>query len=300
MSDVRSMTGFAAMEGSLTDGGRGFGLTLKSVNHRHLDLAVRLPPGLESLEPALRAAVKASVRRGHVELTLTLEKSAAGAVQFDDALLAEYVKGFRHAAAKLDLNEEPDLNAMLRLPGVLAPFAPMVQVVEFEGAVMTATAALLARFNQARNSEGEALAIELRATMERLQQLAAEAARLRQGIGAAEFARLKARLTDLLAGSPMSEDRLLTEAALLTARGDVEEELVRLRTHITRFTQLLDHGGEMGRPLDFLLQEMNREANTALSKSGGNAGEAGLRLTAIGLEMKVELDRAREQVQNLE
>ena len=300
MNEVRSMTGFTAIDGLLPDGVRGFGLTLKSVNHRHLDLALRLPLGLEGLEPALRAAIKAEVRRGHIELTLILEKSAAGAVQLDESLLAEYAKVFRRTAAMLDLSQEPDLNAMLRLPGAMAPAAGVTNAAAIEPAVLEAAAALLTRFNQARAAEGEALAVGLRAGMERMQQLIEEAARLREGVGASEFAWLKTRLAELLAGSDVSEDRLLTEAALLAARGDVEEELVRLRTHIARFIELLNAGGEVGRPLDFLLQEMNREANTSLSKSGGNAGEGGLRLTAIGLEMKVELERAREQVQNLE
>ena len=183
---------------------------------------------------------------------------------------------------------------------MLAAAAPVVDAAEMERAVLAATTGLLQRFNLARSTEGEALATELHLAMERLRQLIEEAARLREGVGAAEFERLKARLQDLLAGFGLDEDRLLTEAALLAARGDVEEELVRLRTHIARFKELLDTGGEVGRPLDFLLQELNREANTALSKSGGSAGEAGLRLTAIGLEMKIELERAREQVQNLE
>jgi uncharacterized protein (TIGR00255 family) len=98
----------------------------------------------------------------------------------------------------------------------------------------------------------------------------------------------------------LSEERLLAEVALLVERGDVEEELVRLRTHVDRFIELLEGGGELGRQLDFLLQELNREANTMLSKTGGSAGETGLRLTELGLAMKVELERAREQVQNLE
>jgi len=300
MSDVRSMTGFAALDRSGTEAARGFSLSIKAVNHRHLDLSVRVPSGLEALELALRAAVKAQVRRGHVELTLTIEKTAAGTMQLDEALLGEYAQMFGRANQKLSLAQTVDLNAMLRLPGVLAASSPVLKCTDVEAAVLKVVAELLTAFNDARRREGESLAAELRAGMSRLQSLAVEAGDLRQGVGASEFARLKTRLADLLTGSEVNEERLLTEAALLAARSDVEEELVRLRTHIARFTELLDGGGEVGRPLDFLLQEMNREANTALSKSGSSASEAGLRLTAIGLEMKVELERAREQVQNLE
>ena len=307
MSQVRSMTGFASVTGSLPKGGgslptdeRGFNLTVKSVNHRHLDLALRLPSGLDALEPALRAAVKAAVHRGHVELTLTFEKNGIGTVQLDEALLAEYGRLFHQASVNLHVHQTLDLNAMLRLPGVLISGGGSIDPTQVEAALLLATSTVLTDFNTAREFEGAALSQELRASLGRLEELAAEAAQLRQGIGAAEFARLKSRLTDLLAGADVSQDRLLTEAALIAARSDIEEELVRLRTHIARFVELLEAGGEMGRPLDFLLQEMNREANTALSKSGSNASEAGLRLTAIGLEMKVELERAREQVQNLE
>ena len=142
------------------------------------------------------------------------------------------------------------------------------------------------------------LAADLRSLMSTLSSLTQEARTLREGTTAAEFARLKAKLRELVDATEVSEDRLISEAAIIANRGDVEEELVRLRTHIDRFCELLEGGGEVGRQLDFLLQEMNREANTLLSKTGGSAG--GLRLTDVGLEIKVALERAREQVQNLE
>jgi uncharacterized protein (TIGR00255 family) len=297
MSAVLSMTGFASLDAALA-GGRGFGLTMKSVNHRHLDLSVRVPMGMDALEPALRKAVKIGVRRGHVELTLMLEKlSANAAIELDDALLDAYVAAFAQAAARHGVKQEPDLNGLLRMPGVMSAAVKAVNAAEIEAPVMAAMGALLERFNAAREAEGAALAKDLRVGMRVLAGMADEARALREGVSATEFARLRGRLQELLAGAPVAEDRLLSEAAMLTARGDVEEELVRLRTHIDRFVEILDGGGEVGRQLDFLLQEMNREANTLLSKSGGSAG---LRLTEVGLEMKVGLERAREQVQNLE
>ena len=300
MNGVKSMTGFARVEGALGDG-RGFGVTMKSVNHRHLDLSVRMPGALDGLEPALRKAVKARVRRGHVEVTVSVERAtAAGSIGVDEVLLGAYVSAFRKAAKDFGLAEEPDLNGLLRMPGVMGVAAVVEDAAELEEAVLGALGGLLDRFDQVREMEGAALEAELRAGMERVAKLAAEASTLRDGVAGAEFARLKAKMTELLAGADVSEERLLTEAALLAGRGDVEEELVRLRTHVGRFTELLDAGGEVGRPLDFLLQEMNREANTALSKTGSSAGAAGLRLTEIGLAVKVDLERAREQVQNLE
>jgi len=298
MNGVMSMTGFASVSGALA-AGRGFTLTVKSVNHRHLDLSVRLPMGMDALEPALRKCVKAAVRRGHVELTLMLEKASANAkVELDEVLLEAYVTAFEQAAKKYGVGQEPDLNGLLRIPGVMSAAVVQVDAGSVEGPVLEAMSELLGRFNEARGVEGAALAADLRAGMGTLMRLTGEARQLREGAAEAEFARLKGRLAELLGGAEIGEERLLGEAALLVARGDVEEELVRLRTHLERFCELLDAGGEVGRQLDFLLQEINREANTLLSKTGGAAG--GLRLTDIGLEMKVGLERAREQVQNLE
>ncbi len=300
MNSVYSMTGFASVDGTVP-GGRSFGLTIKAVNHRHLDLSLRLPMGMDALEPALRKAVKASVRRGHVELTLFFEKaSASAAVELDEALLEAYVSAFRRAAKQYGATQEPDLNGLLRMPGVMSTSVKSLSVAEAEPAVMAATDELLARFSAVREAEGTALADDLRSCMRGLARLTAEAAALREGVAGAEFTRLKAKLAELMESSSVSEERLLAEAAMIAGRGDIEEELVRLRTHIDRFTELLEQGGEVGRQLDFLLQEMNREANTLLSKSGGNAGGAGMRLTEIGLEVKVGLERSREQVQNIE
>ncbi len=302
MSRVMSMTGFASVSGALEAegaGGRSYTLTIKAVNHRHLDLAVRVPAGLEALEAALRRCVKAAVRRGHVELTLVLEKAAGAArVEVDEALLDAYVRGFRQAAQRYGAAQEPDLNTLLRMPGVMSAAAVAIDAATVEGAVLGSTQELLERFNEARHAEGRALAADLQGNVRDLLRLTGEARQLREGTAATEFLRLQGRLRDLVGGVELSEERLLTEAALLAARGDVDEELVRLRTHLERFLELLDEGGEVGRPLDFLLQEIHREANTLLSKTGGAAG--GLRLTEIGLEMKVGLERAREQVQNLE
>lgn len=298
MSVVMSMTGFASVTGML-EGGRGFTLTMKGVNHRHLDLSVRLPMGMDSLEAGLRKAVKGAVKRGHVELTLMIERAvSAAAVELDERLLEAYILAFRGAATKHSLAQDPDLNGLLRVPGVMQAAAVQATAAEIEGPVLAAMEGLLGKFNEARAAEGAALAADLKGGMAALERLTAEARLLRAGAQEAEMTRLRARVTELLEGvAEVSEERIAAEAALLVARGDVEEELVRLRTHLERFTALLDAGGEAGKALDFLLQEINREANTMMSKTSGSGG---LRLTDVGLEMKVGLERAREQVQNLE
>ena len=298
MSVVMSMTGFASVQAATT-GGRVFGMTLKGVNHRHLDLQLRMPSGTEALEPLLRNAIKAAARRGHLELTLTLEKAASSTViELDEGLLDAYVDAFHLACARFSATQEPDINGLLRMPGVMSASAAAFDPGELQAAALEAVQQLLLQFNDARAAEGTALAGDLRAIMDTLATLTSEARTLREGMAVAEFARLKAKLRELLDGTTVNEDRLLSEAAMLASRGDVEEELVRLHTHIDRFRELLAGGGELGRQLDFLLQEMNREANTLMSKTGGSGG--GLRLTDVGLEIKVGLERAREQVQNLE
>ena len=297
---VLSMTGFAGLTGVLA-GGRSLAMMVKSVNHRHLDLQVRVPMGLDALEPGIRKAVKASVRRGHVELTCVLEKETQSlAMEWNEALVAAHVTAFRRAAERFGVTQEPDLNGILRLPGVLSSSSVTMDVAEMEAPALKAVEELLDRFNASRAVEGESLEEELRAGIERLSALTSEARELRIGVAAAEFAKLKARLKLLLDGEGVNEERMLAEAALLATRSDVEEELVRLKTHAERFLELLDGGGELGRQLDFLLQEMNREANTLMSKTGASSGDHGLRLTEVGLQMKVELERAREQVQNIE
>ncbi len=301
MSTVASMTGFATAAGRLA-GDRSFSLAIKSVNHRHLDLVVRLPDGLDALETNVRQAVKSEIRRGHVELTLVIEKAPGGAwaIEVNEGLLDAYVHAFKDAAQRLHLNQEPDLNGLLKMPGVVAASVPALKTAELEGPVLTAVQALLERFQAARRAEGSALTEELRASMHRVAALVEEARGLRAGVALEEYTKLSARLTEMLGGAGVAQDRVLTEAALLAGRSEVEEELVRLVTHLDRFVALLEGGGEVGRQLDFLLQELNRETNTLLSKTGANSGRGGLRLTEIGLAVKMELERAREQVQNLE
>ena len=308
---IYSMTGFASAQ-SATEDGLAFTLTLKSVNHRFLDLSLRLPGDCDALEIALRRLIKESVRRGHVDVTLHLDRrsrEAEQSVQLNRELLAAHMQIFHEAAKLHHFNVEPNLNEMLRMPGVLssevtaAPDAS--RAAALEAAVMAMAPSLLEQLNQVRAAEGATLASELHAEVMRLRTLAEEAAELRTGAREAHFERLRTRIGELLkadeaATAQATESRLLAEAALLVERSDIEEELVRLRTHILSFVEMLDAGGELGKRLEFLLQELNREANTMLSKTTGGDPGLGLRLTTLGLEMKSEIEHAREQVQNLE
>jgi uncharacterized protein (TIGR00255 family) len=275
---------------------------MKSVNHRFLDLNLRLPSSCDGLEMQMRRMLKESLRRGHVDVTLQVERRASAEVQLNADLLGAYLKAFREAAAVHGVAGEPDLSAMLRIPGVMS-VETNVGVEETPGldvAVMAAIPGLVEKLNEVREQEGATLVAELRASMLRLRTFAAEMAGLRNGVREAQFERLRARLAELTQGVIVSEERVLTEAAVLAEKSDIEEEIVRLRTHVDRFVALLDEGGELGKRLDFLLQELNREANTMLSKTSGATGENSLRITELGLEMKAEIEKAREQVQNLE
>lgn len=316
---IFSMTGYASGQ-SNTEGDIAFTLTLKSVNHRFLDLNLRLPGDCDSLELALRRLIKERVRRGHVDVTLHLDRRARESgqtLQLNRDLLGDYIRVFHEAAKLHHFNAEPDLNEMLHMPGVLASEAGLstadaTRAPALEAAVMAIVPALLDQLNQVRGVEGDALASELRASMLRLRTLAEECAALRTGAREAHFERLRMRIGELLRADASAAEtagqtagaaidyRMLAEAALLVERSDIEEELVRLRAHVESFLEMLGSGGELGKRLDFLLQELNREANTLLSKTTGGDPGIGLRLTTLGLEMKTEIERAREQVQNLE
>jgi uncharacterized protein (TIGR00255 family) len=303
MSEARqpvfSMTGFARIAGRVSDT-LGFSLSLKSVNHRFLDLHMRLPQGTEGIEMQLRRVLKEKLRRGHVEVTLSLERTQKAEAGYDHALVAAYLQAFRAAATAHGLIVEPDLNAIFRIPGVLMAESRNSdeELRGMEEAVLRETDALVAALQTMRAQEGSVLADELRAGMERLRAMVNEAALLRENVQQAYMERLNTRMKAVLDGG-FDQDRILQEAALIAERSDVEEEVTRLRTHIDHFTGLLDQGGEVGKKLDFLLQEMNREANTLLSKTSGVAGN-GTRITEAGLGMKSEIEKAREQVQNLE
>jgi uncharacterized protein (TIGR00255 family) len=296
---VYSMTGFARVAGRVSET-LGFTLSLKSVNHRFLDLHMRLPNGSEGVEMNLRRILKDKLRRGHVEVTLSVERSQKAEAGYDHALVAAYVEAFRAAAAEHSLKAEPDLNAVFRLPGVLMAESRSSEedLKAIEEAVLRETDALVAALQTMRGQEGSVLAGELCAGMERLRSLVDEAAQLREKVQQAYFDRLNQRMKTMLDGG-FDQERILQEAALIAERSDVEEEVTRLRTHIDHFIGLIEQGGEVGKKLDFLLQEMNREANTLLSKTSGVAGN-GTRITEAGLGMKSEIEKAREQVQNLE
>ena len=293
---IRSMTGFAQVKGQF-DGTSTFTLSLKSVNHRFLDLHFRMPSESDVLEMKLRRLLKEKVARGHIELTLSLDRADSDAFQLNQKLVGAYVQAFRSASARFSLAAEPDLNAILRLPGALDSPQPEGNN-ELEASVLASVNDALARLNQMREEEGRGIEKELRERMQHLTTASHGVEKFRQAILRAYVDKLQSRIQELI-GVQADKERILQESALIADRSDVQEEIVRLDTHVKHFLGLLDLGGEVGKKLDFLLQEMNREANTLLSKTSGLAGDA-LKITEMGLAMKSEIEKAREQVQNLE
>lgn len=306
---IRSMTGFAQVRGEVqpsnggssrapsSNGRVAFALSLKSVNHRFLDLHFRLPSGTDSLEMQLRRLLKENIARGHIEVSLTLERSSSETFSLNRELVGGYIAAFRAAAAEFSLAAMPDLNTILRIPGALDSVTD-ARDSEIEPAVMGKVAEALERLNQMREEEGRGIVRELRERMAHLAEAAKSVQQHRRAVLHNYTERLHSRLQELI-GSSIDKERILQEAALLVDRSDIQEEIVRLETHVQHFLGLLDQGGEIGKKLDFLLQEMNREANTLLSKTSGLAGEA-LKITEAGLSMKAEIEKSREQVQNLE
>jgi uncharacterized protein (TIGR00255 family) len=305
---IYSMTGFARHRERVTES-IGWTLVLKAVNHRFLDLHMRMPAGSEALEMQLRRLLKAAILRGHLEVTLTIERALQHQVEMDHGLVAGYIEAFRAAATEHHLRETPSLQTILQLPGVFRTSAQggnangsaelrTAEMEQIEASVLAALPDAVAALQTMRAQEGAAMAADLTAIADRVLTAVDRVTELHGPMQTAHFERTSARIATLLGGAA-DRERLLQEAAVLADRSDVSEELVRLRAHVEHFRNMLAGGGELGKKLDFLLQEMNREANTMLSKTAGVAG-AGTQVTEIGLGLKSEIEKAREQVQNLE
>jgi uncharacterized protein (TIGR00255 family) len=295
------MTGFARVQVRINDQ-LSYTLSVKTVNHRFLDVQLRLPAGLDALEMELRKALKDNLVRGHVDLTLSVDRSSQQTAGYNRELVNGYLAAFSAAREEHSLSgQQPDLNAILRLPGALQNDNRSngdEEASALTESVQREIAPLLDQLKTMRAREGEALVAILHSTLDRLAEATEGVAALRPEVEERYQARLTERLVAAV-GAEFNRQRLLEEIAVMVERSDVAEELARMATHIGHFRELLAAGGEVGKKLDFLLQEMNREANTLLSKTGG-AGGKGTRITELGLSMKSEIEKAREQIQNVE
>ncbi|HLK65470.1 MAG TPA: YicC/YloC family endoribonuclease [Bryobacteraceae bacterium] len=292
------MTGFARVRRTIAQG--EIVLSLKSVNHRGLDLHFHLPPELDALENEIRGVLKSGVARGHLQIHLSFNRTVpAGGGSLNRSLLDAYMRAFREASELYQLDAKPDLNAVFRIPGILGIGDNEELDEEVATAILAVTRDAVGVLNVFREREGAAMAEEMQDRCQKICGLVARMEEIRAGALPAFHKRLRDKLTDLLHGVNIDPQRLAQEAALLADRSDIAEELVRLRTHASHLNGMLTGDGEVGKRLDFLLQEMNRESNTILSKTGG-LGDLGLTITDLALGAKSEIDKIREQSLNLE
>lgn len=297
-----SMTGFALARGE--HNGWALRMSVKSLNHRFLDVKLRLPEGFDLYESRLRQGVRQRIHRGHIEIHVSVQLASAAPLQVNREFARAYLQVAEELRQESNSRSELDVVSLLRLPGVVTGIAPAVPESEEDqeqlGRALDACLQdALSKLGEMRRVEGEHLAQDLRARLARVGEQAGEIRKLAVNLQPAFRRRLEIRLKELLSGVLVDPARLAQEAALLAERSDISEELDRLRSHLTQFDKLLAGGGEIGKKLDFLLQEMHREANTLLSKTPGVESE-GLAITGLALEIKAEIEKLREQVQNIE
>ena len=294
MTLIKSMTGYGrAVE---TVNGREFTVELRSVNNRYLDCSVRLPRVLSFGEDAVKQAVKASVSRGKVDVFISLHAEAAEDVQIslNKNVLEGYLNAMSRMVTEFGVKDDISVSAVSRLPEVFTVEKPQVDEEQLLSDMMQVVQKALDGYDAMRCAEGQALDRDLRSRGQTILELVAQ---VEEGNGqtVADYrARLEAKLQEVLKNTAIDESRILTEAAIFADKVAVDEETVRLRSHLKQMNAMLDGGGAVGRKLDFLLQEMNREANTIGSKC------TDVKLARIVVDIKAELEKIREQTQNIE
>ena len=294
MTMVKSMTGYGrAVE---TVNGREFTVEIRSVNNRYLDCTVKLPRSLSFGEDAVKQTVKNTVSRGKVDVFVSLrsEGGAEGKVTLNSAMAAGYAEAMREMARELRLPGEVSLELIARMPEVFTVEKPEVDEEQLLKDLLSVADKAFASYDAMRCREGQALENDLRNRGQTILSLVAQVEAGSAQTVADYRARLENKLREVLASTTIDESRILTEAAIFADKVAVDEETVRLRSHLEQMDAMLTAGGSVGRKLDFLLQEMNREANTIGSKCSD------VRLARIVVDIKAELEKIREQTQNIE
>ena len=288
------MTGYGrAVE---TVNGREFTVELRSVNNRYLDCTVKLPRMLSFAEEAVKQAVKASVSRGKVDVFITVRSASAAdtAVSLNTAVLEGYLAAMQRMVTEFGVKDDISVTALSRMPEVFTIEKPQVDEEQLLSDLLSVVGKALDGYNAMRCTEGAALDKDLRSRGDTIRSLVTQ---VEQGNAQTVIdyrARLEAKLKEVLANTAIDESRILTEAAIFADKVAVDEETVRLRSHLQQMDTMLTTGGAVGRKLDFLLQEMNREANTIGSKC------TDVRLARVVVDIKAELEKIREQTQNIE
>ena len=291
---IKSMTGYGrAVE---TVNAREFTVEVRSVNNRYLDTSVRLPRMLSFAEDAVKSRIKNAVSRGKVEMFITVhaEGGEEVSVSLNENVVAGYLAAMRRMVEEFGVKDEITTASLSRMPDVFTVEKPEVDEEQLLADLLSVVDKALENYNAMRAKEGAALDADLRSRGATILELVAQ---VEQGNGQTVInyrARLEAKLREVLANTSIDESRILTEAAIFADKVAVDEETVRLRSHLQQMNEMLTAGGAIGRKLDFLLQEMNREANTIGSKC------TDVKLARIVVDIKAELEKIREQTQNIE
>ena len=291
---IKSMTGYGrAVE---TVNGREFTVEVRSVNNRYLDASVRLPRLLSFAEDAVKSRIKNAVSRGKVEMFVTVhtEGGEEVTVTLNTNVMEGYLTAMRQMVEKYGVKDEITTASLSRMNDVFSVEKPDVDEEQLLADLLSVVDQALESYNAMRAKEGAALDADLRARGNTILELVSQ---VEQGNGQTVIdyrARLEAKLREVLANTAIDESRILTEAAIFADKVAVDEETVRLRSHLQQMNEMLTSGGAIGRKLDFLLQEMNREANTIGSKC------TDVKLARIVVDIKAELEKIREQTQNIE
>ncbi|HEX8567126.1 MAG TPA: YicC/YloC family endoribonuclease [Pyrinomonadaceae bacterium] len=292
---MKSMTGFG--RGASSGENYAASVELKTVNNRFLDVHLRLASELQSLEAVLKRQISSRLSRGRVDVTLSLERTSEIAYELNRPLIAGYLQALSQLRQEFSLSGEPDLNVIARLPGVLQTAKDELDT-ETQNGIEAALELALTELEQMREIEGEALKIEMFSRLAEIERQIAVIEPNAASITENYRARLQKKITDLLAKSDsqieLDQARLAQEVAYLAERSDVSEELARLKSHISQFREICESEGEIGKRLDFLTQELNREGNTILSKA------TDIVIKEAALVVKAEIEKIREQVQNVE
>lgn len=298
---ARSMTGYARVR-TETDA-LSMIVTIKSVNHRFTDIQVRMPPELDPFEPGMRRMVKEHVRRGQLQLAINLEWNApAQETRLNRTLVEGYLDAFQEIARDRRLTTPPDPNMLLRLPGAVTVVAAELDDEKrtlLEKTLNDSLVKGLDILNESRQAEGAGIVEDLRKRVEAIGQALEELQAVREDTVRHFQRHLERKLAELLDRIGPDPQRILQEAGVLAARADVSEELQRLGSHLKRLVEVFESDGEIGKQIDFIAQELNRETNTILSKSSV-LGQGGIAVSEVGVRLKGEIEKIREQAQNLE
>lgn len=291
---IKSMTGFGRCESA--ENNRKFTVEMKAVNHRYLDVNIKMPKALNFFESAIRSELKKYISRGKVDLFITYEdlSEKTSSVRYNREIAEEYLKYLRQMAEEFGLEDDIRVSSLSKYPEVFVMEDTGVDEEELWKELQKALDGAAEMFVRTRISEGEHLKEDLIQKLDGMLKLVDFIAERSPKIIAEYKARLREKVKELLAETAVDENRLLTEVTIFADKVCVDEELVRLKSHIEATKNTLTEGGSVGRKLDFIAQEMNREANTILSKSGD------LEISNCGIELKTEIEKVREQIQNIE